>query len=151
VGQLNDYGYTQDPGKAGDSRWVGRPAYPAARYALKDDPSTAPGAIFSGLQRLIRVRAAAPEFAGGRLVPFGTNNPSVLGYQRPSTPGPKPSLVLVLANFADSRQEVTAETLSGLPGSAVDLISGREMTASAGLGLEPHQVLWLRYPLEASI
>ncbi len=145
VGQLNDYGYSQDPAKAEDSRWVGRPAYPAARYALKDDPATAPGAIYAGLRRLIRVRAATPEFAGGRLVPFGTNNPSVLGYQRPGAPGSTPSVVLVLANFADSRQEVTAETLSGLPSSALELISGREMTVSAGLGLDPHRVLWLRY------
>jgi amylosucrase len=149
VGQLNDYGYTQDPGKAGDSRWVGRPSYPAARYELKDDPATAPGAIFSGLQHLIRVRAATPEFAGGRLVPFGTNNPSVLGYQRPGGPGAEPSAVLVLANFADSRQVVTAETLSGLPGSAVDLISGFRVCPSIGLGLEPHGVMWLRYSPEA--
>ncbi|MBG6182632.1 amylosucrase [Arthrobacter sp. CAN_A214] len=142
VGQLNDYSYLEDPAKAGDSRWVGRPSYPADRYAAKDDPATDAGAISTRLRRLIDVRKLTPEFAGGRLVPFSTNNPQVLGYQRP---GPtEDSRILILANFADTPQEISAETLSGLPNSALELISGEQAVLADGITLDAHGVVWLR-------
>ncbi len=147
VGQLNDYAYTLDPAKAGDSRWVGRPAYPAARYAAGRDPETPAGMILAGLRHLIDVRKHTPELSGGRLIPFHTNNPHVLGYQRPGlpdTPGASPSTVVVLANVADSPQHVGAATLSGLPATALDLISGEGCVLRAGLTLEPHGVRWFR-------
>jgi amylosucrase len=146
VGQLNDYGYAADPAKAEDTRWVGRPAYPEERYAQKEDPSTDAGAVFHGLRRLIGVRAATDEFAGGHLVPFGTNNQHVLGYQRPGTVNGAASTVLVLANFADAPQDVSALTLSGLPADALDLISGERVHLADGVRLGPHGVLWLRLP-----
>jgi amylosucrase len=144
VGQLNDYGYAADPAKAGDSRWAGRPEYPADLYAHRNDPGTEAGAVFTGLRRMIGVRAATPEFAGGRLVPFGTNNPHVLGYQRPGQHGGLPSTVLVLANFADEPQHLTAQTLSGLPERGLDLLSGAEVRLRGGVTLGSHDVMWLR-------
>ncbi|WP_434993221.1 alpha-amylase family protein [Arthrobacter sp. Ld5] len=144
VGQLNDYAYAADPAKAGDSRWVGRPSYPADRYAARTDPTTDAGAIFAGLTRLIGVRRQAPEFAGGRLVPFHTNNPHVLGYQRPGLLDGEESTVVVFANFAETPQDLDARTLSGLPESAVDLISGRPELLRAGITLEPLGVRWYR-------
>ncbi|MEG9248987.1 amylosucrase [Arthrobacter sp. Soc17.1.1.1] len=144
VGQLNDYGYLDDPAKAGDSRWVGRPAYPAERYAARQDPTTEAGAVFAGLTRLIQVRKQTPEFAGGRLVPFGTNNPHVLGYQRPGLLDGEESTVLVLANVADTPQDITALTLSGLPETALDLISGERALLRAGITIDPHGVRWYR-------
>ncbi|WP_049822890.1 alpha-amylase family protein [Arthrobacter sp. H41] len=144
VGQLNDYSYAQDPAQAEDTRWVGRPGYPAGRYAVKDDPATDAGAVFSRLHRLIEVRRLTPEFAGGRLVPFSTNNAQVLGYQRPGAPGAGGSMVLALANFADSRQDISAETLSGLAPSAVELLSGTFITLADGISLDAYGVVWLR-------
>ncbi len=147
VGQLNDYGYESDPAKADDSRWVGRPAYPADRYASRQDPTTDAGAVFAGLRRLMEVRRRTPEFAGGRLVPFRTNNPHVLGYQRPGllgALGAPESTVVVFANFAETPQELSVETLSGLPESAPDLISGERTLLRPGVTLEPHGVLWMR-------
>ncbi len=144
VGQLNDYTYLDDPAKAGDSRWVGRPAYPAERYAARQDPTTDAGAVFAGLTRLIRVRRQTPEFAGGRLVPFGTDNPHVLGYQRPGLLDGDASTVVVLANFADTPQGVSSGTLSGLPDSALELITGERALLRAGVTIEPHGVRWYR-------
>ncbi|WP_105032843.1 alpha-amylase family protein [Arthrobacter ruber] len=152
VGQLNDYSYLDDPAKAGDSRWVGRPVYPAEAYAQRNDPTTHAGAVFTGLTRLIQVRKHTPEFAGGRLVPFHTRNPHVLGYQRPGRPDSRSdsrsdsreSIVVVFANFADTAQEITAETLSGLPESALELITGERELLRPGLTLEPHGVRWYR-------
>lgn len=144
VGQLNDYSYLADAAKAEDSRWVGRPAYPAGRYKLRKDRTTDAGAIATGLGRLIEVRKQAPEFAGGRLMPFHTNNPHVLGYQRHGVLDGEESSIIVLANFAESTQDLSAETLSGLPDIALDLISGQHTPLRAGLTLEPHGVRWLR-------
>jgi amylosucrase len=140
VGQLNDYGYLEVPTHADDSRWVGRPPYPAASYATRADPTTDAGRIYQGLTRLIEVRGYTSEFAGGRLVSFHTNNPHVLGYQRP---GPD-TTVLVLANFSDGTTEVSAETLSGMPARATDLVNGHVVTLSGGVTLGAHRFLWLR-------
>ena len=144
VGQLNDYGYLGDPAKAEDSRWAGRPAYPADRYASRNDPSTDAGVIFTGLTHLLDVRRRAPEFAGGQLISFHANNPHVLGYQRPGLLDGEESTVVVLANFAETPQEVSADTLSGLPETALELISGDRTLLRAGLTLEPCGVRWLR-------
>jgi amylosucrase len=144
VGQLNDYGYLDDPAKAEDSRWVGRPTYPADRYATRQDAATDAGAIFPRLRHLIDIRKTTPELAGGRLVPFDTNNAHVLGYQRPGLLDGEESTVVVLANFADSPQHISAETLSGLPEAALELLSGEPTRLRTGLTLEPHGVRWLR-------
>ncbi|SMQ68403.1 alpha-amylase family protein [Agreia sp. VKM Ac-1783] len=144
VGQTNDYGQLEVAGHGDDSRWVGRPRYPASRYASRQDATTDAGAIYLRLRHLIAVRQATPEFAGGDLVPFGTNNPHVLGYQRTGRHYGVPSTVVVLANFADTSQTVTQETLAGLPPTADDLVTASTVDLWTDLVLEPHQFLWLR-------
>jgi len=144
VGQTNDYGQLEVAGHADDSRWVGRPRYPESRYASRRDATTDAGAIYLRLRHLIAVRQATPEFAGGDLVPFGTNNPHVLGYQRTGRHYGVPSTVVVLANFADTSQTVAQETLAGLPPTADDLVTASTVDLWTDLVLEPHQFLWLR-------
>ncbi|WP_368086510.1 hypothetical protein [Arthrobacter sp. ok362] len=89
---------------------------------------------------MISVRSATPEFAGTRLVWFATNNPGVLGYQRPGNG----TLILALANFSDCLQEVPAVTLSGFAADAVDILTGTHLRLDAGLVLHAQQFLWLR-------
>ncbi len=144
VGQLNDHTYLEDPAKAVDSRWVGRPAYPEDRYAARTDPTTEAGAIFRGLMDLIEIRKQTPEFAGGRLLPFHTDNPHVLGYQRPGLLDGEDSTVVAFVNVADTAQHLGAETLSGLPETAWELIGGERVFLRTGLRLEPLGVRWLR-------
>ena len=140
VGQLNDYSYIDDPDHATDSRWVNRPLYPAADYADRADSSTDAGLVYQGLKRLIEVRRSTPELAGGTLLGFGTNNPHVLGYQRPGAS----ATVLVLSNFADTPQTVSATTLSGFASDAIELTRGQKVTLAGGLSLRPHEFAWLR-------
>lgn len=140
VGQLNDYRYLDDPDQAGDSRWVNRPLYPADRYADRLDPTTDAGRVFAGLHRLIEVRRSTHEIAGGTLIGFSTNNPHVLGYQRP---GPE-SIVLVLANFGDQDEVVGSETLSGFEPDADEITRGEAVSLSNGLTLRPNEFAWLR-------
>jgi len=140
VGQLNDYDYALEEGHDADSRWVHRPQFPAERYANRTDPATPEGAIFAGLRRMTAVRAATPELAGTRLVPFTTNNPGVLGYQRPGDG----SLVLALANFGDGPAVISADTLSGFEAVARDLFSDDDVRIDEGIVLRPQDYVWLR-------
>ncbi len=140
VGQLNDDGYAAEDGHGADSRWVHRPHYPAGLYAQRNDPSTTTGAVYAGIRRMIEVRSQTPELAGSRLVDFRTNTASVLGYQRPGNG----THILVLANFGDEPQVVSAETLSGFAPEALDILTGSPAHMGGGLELAPQEFRWLR-------
>ena len=140
VGTLNDPGFVNDPGKAGDSRWVHRPPRDAARYAQRHDPASDAGRIFMGLRHLVALRAATPCFAGGRLIAFWSKNASVLGFMRPAAGG---GCVLVLANFSDAAQPIEAHVLAAMPVFATDLIGGVVCDLHGGLLLAPYQMVWL--------
>ncbi len=139
VGALNDPSYVDDPGKAGDSRWVHRPARDAARYAQRLDPTTDAGRIYAGLQRLIALRKHLPVLQGGELTAFHTHNPAVLGYLR----GGDGSRLLVLGNFSEFEQWVAPDVFSALPATAVDLVSHRAFNLAHGVHLAPYQMVWL--------
>jgi amylosucrase len=142
VAQLNDYGYADDPDRAGDSRWVHRPRRPAARYAQRGDAATPAGRVFTRMKRLLEVRRATPEFAGNRLIGFDAGHPRVLGYQR--TADQAATRVLALANVGDEAAHVSAETLSGFRAGAEDLIGGGAVDLAEGWMLPAHGIAWLR-------
>jgi amylosucrase len=144
VGQVNDYGYADEPGHGDDSRWVHRPHYPAAQYARRTDPATPGGAVYAGLQRMIEVRANTPEFAGTTLIDFQTHNRGVLAYQRPGGVTTGGTRVLALANFSDVPQSLPAETFGGFLPAAVDLLSEARLHLDEGVMLLPRQYVWLR-------
>lgn len=144
VGQLNDYGYALEDGHGADRRWVNRPHYPEQQYAERHDPETPSGAVFAGLQRMITAQSATPELAGTRLIDSATNNRAVLGYQRPGDG----TTILVLANFSDVTQSVSAETLSGFAAEAVDILTAENLRLDQGIVLRPHGFVWLRSPAQ---
>jgi amylosucrase len=125
---------------------VHRPHYPADRYEKRHDPATPEGAVFEGLRKLISARSGTPEFAGTRLVHFNTNNRSVLGYQRPGDG----THILVLANFSDGHQTITARTLSGFAAEALDILTGNPLGLGEGVMLRPQEFAWLRVAPAAS-
>jgi amylosucrase len=140
VGQLNDPHWADDPSQADDSRWAHRPHYPAELYAQRTDPTTTAGRLYAGLQHLITVRRATPEFAGNTLIGFDAKNPHIIGYQRPGPRGP----VVCFVNVADDPQTIDPLTLSGLPGVMTDLLTDARHDLRAGLTLPAHGVVWLR-------
>ncbi|MDP4301028.1 amylosucrase [Leptothrix discophora] len=142
-GALNDMGYLQDPGKAGDSRWVHRPARDVTRWEQRLDPASDAGRIFAGLSHLIRLRQHLPSFGGGRLTPFWSGNPAVLGYLRSGEGQSGGGNILVLANFSEKEQVVAARVLSGMPGAAADLIAQNGHDLRSDLTLAPYQMVWL--------
>ena len=140
VGQLNDYGYREDPTTAGDSRWVNRPRRPTERYAQRETPGTDAGEIFGGLLHLIAIRKAVPLFAGNDLTVFDAQNRHVLGYQRPGDG----EALLVLANVSDEVQEIAPERFGRLDPVALDLVTEITVDLREGFRLAPLQFVWLR-------
>jgi glycosidase len=134
IGMLNDYGYLDDPSKAGDSRWVHRPAAGPEEYARRDDPSTREGRIYHGLRDLIALRKGHAAFAGQEMQVMDTGSETVLGYVR----GAQKERVLVLANFSETEQVLPADRLRlyGMSYTFNDLVTGQPVPF-ADLRLEP--------------
>jgi len=141
VGALNDPTYIKDPGKAGDSRWVHRPARNELRYSQRNDLKTDAGRIHAGLHELIVLRKRLSVLQGGRLAAFWTHNRSVLGYLREKGS----SRLLVLGNFSEVEQTVDATVFGAMPDSAIDLISTIPFNLRKGVRLQPYQMLWLEF------
>jgi amylosucrase len=140
IGTLNDYSYRDDPDKAGDSRWVHRPAADPERYAARTDPHTVAGQVYGGLQRLIAIRQASPAFAGNEMAVIETGNPHVFGYVRQG----EGQRVLALANFSEHPQTIAANVLRthGLGYTFRDLVADEPISVG-DLSLEPCGFVWL--------
>ena len=147
IGQLNDYGYRDDPGKASDSRWVHRPPMDWERAAQRHDPATIPGRIFRSLSRLIEVRKQQPAFgAATRTEILSTGNPHLFAYLKAADP----SRVLIVCNFSEEDQDIPFDRLPAFPPDPChDLVTGRTVEAGKGATLGPYEFLWLSLPGEA--
>jgi glycosidase len=144
IGALNDYGYKDDPAKAGDSRWVHRPAANWRNYELRKANGHTPSIqarIYRELLHMIQVRKAQPALATS-VEAIETSNTHVLGFAHYHETGP----LLVLGNFSEHPQTINAETLhtQGLSWPAVDLITGSRVELNDNLALSPYQLAWLR-------
>jgi amylosucrase len=142
VGTLNDYSYATDPAKAGDSRWVHRPATDWHRLERRHDPGATEGRIFAGLMRLIALRKSQPALWDGEAEFVDTSNPHLFGYIRHGN-GQR---LLIVANFSEQPQDLSANHLRVYgPGYRfVELISGEEHVTEAPLTLGPYQSVWLQ-------
>ncbi|MFL5732178.1 MAG: alpha-glucosidase C-terminal domain-containing protein, partial [Chloroflexia bacterium] len=141
LGTTNDYSYAQDPARAGDSRWVHRPAADWERAARRKDPATVEGRVYAGLMRLIEARKGCPAFAGNEMEVVEPGNEHVFGYAR-RYGGER---ALVLANFSESAQMVQANQvrLYGLSYSFQDIVTGEKVSLEEDLTLEPYRFMWL--------
>ncbi len=141
VGALNDYSYRDDPAKAGDSRWVHRPAADWERFARRADEQTVEGRIYTRLRRLIQVRQAHPVLGDGETEIVDTGNPHVFGYVRQRA-GQR---ILILASFTEAEQRIPANELRlhGLGYAFTDLVTGESITSDQDLVLEPYRFVWL--------
>jgi len=140
IGTLNDYGYRDDPAKAGDSRWVHRSMTDWVKMERRKDPATIEGRIFQGLQQLISLRKNTLALAGNQLHSIQTDNPHVLGYLRYTDT----DRVLIFANFSEEKQTLSANQLRlyGLSYQFVDLFSHQPF-GLRDLVLEPFGIICL--------
>jgi glycosidase len=138
VATLNDRSYIHDPHKALDNRWMHRPKRDPVRYAEAQQPDTIPGRVFSAIRHLIRIRKSTAGFGKTATTFVHTGNEHVLGMLRGDQ-------LLVLANFSEFAQTVSAKGLPFLFSGAVDLITGETLpTDPVTIDLAPYQMLWIK-------
>ncbi|MCG2786186.1 MAG: alpha-glucosidase C-terminal domain-containing protein [Anaerolineae bacterium] len=140
IGTLNDYGYSRDPAKAGDSRWAHRPATDWDRMSARKKPSTVEGRVYGGLRALIELRKRNPGFGGGAIEIMSTGSEQVLGYIRQA----EGQRILVFANFSEQEQTLSENVfrIYGLGYGFQDLLRG-EPFAACDLVLGPYESLFL--------
>jgi amylosucrase len=146
IGTLNDYSYRAEPAKAGDSRWVHRPATDWDRMALRDEPGALESRIYTRLRELIATRKQHPAFAGNDTRVIDTGNPHVFGYShRNGAHRADAGQMLVLASFSEQPQMIAANVVrtNGLGYAFRDLATGSELQLEHDLTLEPYQFMWL--------
>jgi glycosidase len=134
VGMLNDYGYRDNPAKAGDSRWVHRPQTDWELVERRSQPRTIEFSLYQGLKRLIRMRQENAAFSGSELRVIDTGNPQVLGFVRIY----QNQRALVFANFSEQAQRIPGNLLRlyGLGYALRDLLTGEEISLG-DIHLEP--------------
>ena len=141
LGVLNDFGFEQDPEKAGDSRWVHRPQFDWENAELRRDPDTYQGRIHDGILRLVWLRQNNRAFTRSETEIVDSGNRHVLSYFRHN---PDQTL-LMLANFSDREQSISGARLRqlGLRRTVTDLMAGQVVLAAQSLELAPCQFMVL--------
>ncbi|MGF1645790.1 MAG: alpha-amylase family glycosyl hydrolase [Kineosporiaceae bacterium] len=143
-----DLAWDADPVRAGDSRWLHRPAQPwgaspwGERADDRFDASTVTGQVFTGLRHLARVRAGLPQLhasVDSGIVDVG--EPAVLAVLRRHPVGP----MLGLYNVSGRLVRVDGSVLRHVPGRPRDTLSGTpvRIDATGGFPLPPYAARWL--------
>ena len=120
IGQLNGYGYHDNPILREDSRNVHRTAFNWDDAEKRVVPGTVQQRIWDGLRRLEDIRATESCFAPGAWVTtWDTHNDHVLALVRRV----KDETLVCLFNFSGQAQTVTMDAMEGR---FIDLITGEE-------------------------
>ncbi|WP_419317357.1 alpha-amylase family glycosyl hydrolase [Caulobacter sp. ErkDOM-E] len=137
IGLADDTAYAEDPLRAGDGRWLHRPAMDWAAAARRGDPETLEGALFARFRWLAaQARTLAGYGVSGAARPLDLGPPAVLAFER--TDGAK--LFLCLGNLSGA--PVTVDLPAAFASGAIDVLGG--MPPAAGpVTLPAHGVLWL--------
>jgi len=143
IGLGNDADYADDLAKAGDARWLHRPAMDWTRAQRRSNETSVESRIFSGLRRLAEERAATPALhADTPSRALHGERREVFMMRRAGARG----RLLVLANMTGEIQEVSADSVrhARFTFPLRDRIAGVEFDARTGsLALGPYQCLWL--------
>ena len=132
IGQLNGYGYHDDPILREDSRNLHRTPFSWDNAARRTMPGTVQQRLWDGLRQLEKLRAGQPCFGPGAWVTtWDTHNNSVLAIVRRTGD----ETMACLFNFSGLAQTVW---LDGLEGEFTDLISGETACCPSGT-LGPYQ------------
>jgi len=142
----NDERYADDPLRAGEGRWLHRPAMDwataeaverAGNEAIAAGDSA--GRIGAALRRMLGVRAAEPAFRGDApMRVLGFDDPAVLGLLRGED-------VLVLANLSPREVAVAPQGEDALQRAGWrDLLADDDAIHAFPATLAPHALRWLR-------
>ncbi len=146
LGLPDDPHWADEPGHEADNRWAHRPYMSAQLQAQRHDPTTVAGRIFSGLEHLIRTRAALPLLhASVASEVLDPSDPGVLAVRRRHPEGD----LLELYNVTEAWRPWPGERLHAI---VHDCITGIDVTVGddGNLWLPPYAARWLRSaPLES--
>ena len=132
IGQLNGYGYHDDPDLREDSRNLHRTPFSWDNAALRAQPGTVQQRVWDGLRQLEGLRASQPCFGPGAWVTtWDTHNRRVLALIRAA----EGERLVCLFNFAGSPESYS---LDAMEGEFTDLMTGEKVSCAAG-ALEPCQ------------
>lgn len=144
IAMLNDYGYTDYPPHAHDSRWLHRPVMDWDRAAqARSDPTSVPGRVLAGIRHIMAARTATPEFhAGYPTEILDSPNPALFAFARRAPTGP----VLCIFNFSDEWQSVGTDWAKAQGMAQMhDILSGASVgDASGTIPLPPYARAWIR-------
>lgn len=137
IGLPNDEDYLDDPLRAGDGRWLHRPAMDWLAAERRRRAGTLEGELFRRLRQFaIQARAFAEQAVAGPARPVDLGVRSVLAFER--VDGGKG--LLCLANLAG--KPVLATLPATFSGATQDLLTGQQRQGEA-IELEPYQLVWL--------
>jgi amylosucrase len=129
----NDPDWADEDGHAGDNRWTHRPPMDWTVAALRHDPASVPGRMFSRLRGLAGCRAGLPQLhASMPAEVLEPADPGVLPVLRPHPIGPLLGLYNVTSSWRPVPLRLVAEL--GLA-DGTDAISGRPVRGADGAGL----------------
>ncbi len=132
IGQLNGYGYHEDPDLREDSRNLHRTRFDWEKAALRTQAGTVQRRIWDGLRRLEQLRAAHPCFGPeSSVTTWDAHSRRVLALVRRTGEAE----LVCLFNFAGIPKSYA---LDAMEGEFTDLIDGEAASCSAGV-LEPYQ------------
>ena len=132
IGQLNGYGYHEDPDLREDSRNLHRTRFNWEKAALRTQAGTVQQRIWDGLRRLEQLRAAHPCFGPeSSVTTWDAHSRRVLALVRRAGEAE----LVCLFNFAGIPKSYA---LDAMEGEFTDLIDGEAASCSAGV-LEPYQ------------
>jgi amylosucrase len=149
IGTLSDYGYLEDPSKAGDSRWMNRPRIDWDRAERRHQHGSVEQRIFDGLKRMIAVRKGIPAFADfNNRDLIELENPHLFAFLRTHPEQQVASSVLVVANFDANPQYLELSNLRyrslHLRGTLQDLHTGETPRLfNDRLVVPPYRFYWL--------
>jgi len=141
IGMLNDYSYKSDPAKAGDARWLHRPAFDWAKAEARSAPGSAEYRIHQGILKLTQMRLNNAALSRGDTEIVDSGNDHVFGYFRTSPE----QTILCLANFNDHPEPISAPRLRqlGLGRALVDIVGGASIFAGRKIDMQPLQFMVL--------
>jgi amylosucrase len=138
IGQLNDYGYHNDPLKWDDSRYIHRGNFHWDEVELRHDTATRQGKIYQGLLKLENIRKANPIFSSdAEMWTFWAGHESLLGLKRKLGE----QILTAVYNFSEAPQHVTLEAY----GPHIDLLTGERLDIVGDWELAPYGFLWILY------
>lgn len=135
IGQVNDYGYKENPELAADSRYLHRSPFNWENAARRGSEDTVQHEIWEGLKKMETLRRESPCFGKeAQVTTWDTGRQQVFAIRRTTA---ERELVCV-ANFSGAGQQACLPTLQG---SYVDLFTGEGVDLQ-GVWLAPYQYRW---------